>query len=183
LTKSFHLLILVLFNYIYQLRATSLRLYWNKWINNFSTCTTLTILLYYALRWVNRHWVLVYFINLCSVYKVIEGRNMWRIKKLNCESMWRIKKLNWYHARQIIKLQISLQSHWREKHLSDWSSWLAWHPSIEYKRGICCGKLNPESQGRQPPTATTNHQPPSHYHQLFMFILEFFFFYFQFVYK
>jgi hypothetical protein len=77
------------------------------------------------------------------------------------ENMWRIEKLNWYHARHMIKLQISLQSHWREKYLSDWSSCLVWHLSFEFKRGICWSKLNLEGQGRQPPTMATNPKPPA----------------------
>jgi hypothetical protein len=57
-------------NCIYQVRAASLKLSWKKWINNFSPCTTSTILFQYILRWVIGHWVPVYLTN-CGTLNVL----------------------------------------------------------------------------------------------------------------
>ena len=43
--KSFHLRILVLSSLMYQLNIASLKLYWEKCISNFLSCTTSIILL------------------------------------------------------------------------------------------------------------------------------------------
>jgi len=60
-TKFFPLLILMLSNFIYQLRVTPLKLSWKKCINNFLLCTVSTILLHYTCRWVIGQYIPMHF--------------------------------------------------------------------------------------------------------------------------
>jgi len=60
-TKFFPLLMLMLSNFIYQLRVTPLKLSWKKCINNFLSCTVSTILLHYTCRWVIGQYIPMHF--------------------------------------------------------------------------------------------------------------------------